>query len=230
MKITWLGHAAFLIETATPHGAVRIITDPYSSKIGYDPIDKAADVVTLSHENPKYHSCLDDVQGDPHLVRGLEMLESGAAPVETHGLRLGAVQVYEKFDFETGQGEGPNAMMWLESEGLRVLHMGDVGHRLTDEHVTACGPVDVLLAAAGGPPTIELPDLKSFIDRLRPVLVLPMHYGTDKIDLNIVPVTELTVLFDPAQVRHDLTPTMEVSRATLPQSNRPFVVVLPSAR
>ena len=64
MRITWLGHAAFLIETETEQGKVRIITDPYSSRTGYDPIDEAADVVTLSHENPKYHSCLDEIEGE----------------------------------------------------------------------------------------------------------------------------------------------------------------------
>jgi len=51
MRSTFSGHAAFLIETS----GARVITDPYSSSIGYLPIDDAADLVTLSHDNPKWN-------------------------------------------------------------------------------------------------------------------------------------------------------------------------------
>ena len=39
MKVTWYGHAAFLIEGQSPEGPVRIIHDPFSPESGYDPID-----------------------------------------------------------------------------------------------------------------------------------------------------------------------------------------------
>lgn len=168
MKITWYGHAAFLIETATAQGEVRVIMDPFSSRTGYDPIHAAADVVTLSHDNPKYHSCLDELQGAPEIVHGLEII---GRVVATHGLRSGAVPVFESYDFEQDRGEGPNTMIWLEAEGLRVLHMGDVGHALDEARTAACGQVDILLAPTGGTPTIQLPDLQDFIARLRPAAV-----------------------------------------------------------
>ena len=49
MRITWYGHAAFLIETA----GLRIILDPYRSPDcgGYLPIAEPADLVIVSHEN-----------------------------------------------------------------------------------------------------------------------------------------------------------------------------------
>ena len=56
MRITWYGHAAFLIETQ----GLRIILDPYRSPDsgGYLPIDEPADLVVVSHENDRYHSHL----------------------------------------------------------------------------------------------------------------------------------------------------------------------------
>ncbi|HEX8464925.1 MAG TPA: MBL fold metallo-hydrolase, partial [Abditibacterium sp.] len=115
MRITFLGHAAFLIETSQK----RIITDPYSPEIGYRAIAERADFVTLSHHNPKWHSCLDDISGDFEPIWGLEILENGARRGE---ISFGAVEVFEK-----EPNQGPNAMIWLESEGLRVFHTGDCG-------------------------------------------------------------------------------------------------------
>ncbi len=54
MRITWYGHAAFLVETQ----GLRVILDPYRSPDsgGYLPIDEPADLVVVSHEEDVYHS------------------------------------------------------------------------------------------------------------------------------------------------------------------------------
>jgi L-ascorbate metabolism protein UlaG (beta-lactamase superfamily) len=222
MNITWLGHAAFLIETSTHAGGVRIITDPFSSRSGYDAINERANIVTLSHHNLKYHSCLEEVFDNPQVVHGLEII---GLEVELHGIRFGAVQVYED-----EQGNGPNAMIWLESEGLRVLHMGDVGHPLHDEHVYACGKVDVLLAPVGGTPTIDLAHLNEFITRLEPRLVIPMHFGTAKVDMDILPVERFAGMFPATQVRYENTSTLKVTAEVLSAVAPPTVHVLEHAR
>ena len=48
MKISWLGHACFLIETSQ---RTKIITDPYDKTVGYDPIGVDPDIVTVSHQH-----------------------------------------------------------------------------------------------------------------------------------------------------------------------------------
>jgi hypothetical protein len=59
MRITWYGHAAFLIETE----GLRIILDPFRSPEsgGYAPINDTADLVIVSHENDRYHSHLGQI-------------------------------------------------------------------------------------------------------------------------------------------------------------------------
>ena len=66
MKIKWLGHSCFLI---TADEGVRIITDPYSvgGGIGYDKIQEAADIVTVSHGHGD-HSNVAVVKGNPEVV------------------------------------------------------------------------------------------------------------------------------------------------------------------
>ena len=62
MKIIWLGHASFLIET----GATRIITDPFDETTGYRIPSISADLVTVSHDHYD-HNAVDWVLGEPQL-------------------------------------------------------------------------------------------------------------------------------------------------------------------
>jgi len=48
---------------------------------------------------------------------------------------------------------------------------------------------EIVLAAAGGPPTIDFPDIPALLDAVQPRLIVPMHYKTPKINLNIQPLS-----------------------------------------
>lgn len=223
MRITWLGHAAFGIEVEN----ARILTDPYSSEIGFAPINEAFDIVTLSHQNPKYHSCLDEVLGTPQVLDGLELACSGKVQV-LGGVTFGAVEVAED-----EAGNGPNAMVWIEAEGLRILHMGDCGHLPTRAQIEACGRVDVLLALAGAGPTLSIPALMSFIEALSPKLVLPMHFALPQLKtMTLASVTELannfSGRFGAGQVQRAQSAGVDISAAELPHS--PTLLILPPAR
>ncbi len=182
LDITFLGHACFLLQSR----GKRLLTDPYSPAIGYAPVDQFAGRVTLSHDNPKYHSCLDDVRADS-VIRGLEHLG------ET--MRSGPFQLHFIEVFERLPNDGPNAMTLIEVAGLRVLHMGDCGHLPTPAQTKACGRVDVLLALAGAGPTLKLPDLLRFVEAVGAKIVIPMHFGVPGLTMQIEPVETLERLW-----------------------------------
>ncbi len=205
MRITFLGHAAFLLETA----GKRTVTDPYSSEIGYRPVDERADIVTLSHHNPRWHSCLDDIEGEFEAIHGLEILESGATRGE---ISFGSVLVYER------ENEGENAMMWLESEGIRVLHTGDCGVLPDDATLRKCGRVDVLLALAGGAPTLALDDLMILVEKLAPKIVIPMHFGVPELQMTALGVEELEKRWDASHIVRGGS-TLELFAHSLPQQS-----------
>jgi len=190
-----------LVET----NGVRLVTDPYSPAIGYEPLDVSADIVTLSHENPKWHSHLESVGGEYQVVRGLEITD---APIEAAGIRFGAVKVHENLPHD-----GPNAMIWFESEGLRVLHMGDCGHLPLPEQVAACGQVDILLALASGFPTLPLDELMEFVRVLRPKYVVPMHFGVPHLAMKALPLSSLVEVWPAKSVR--LPPSARESSLTV---------------
>ena len=187
LEITFVGHACFLIES----GAARLLTDPYSTAIGYAATSESVNVVTLSHENPKYHSCLDDVQTQ-EVIRGLE--HTGQT-VQSGPFEISFIEVFENLRDGQTDGDGSNAMTLIEAANLRILHMGDCGHLPTPAQTKACGRVDVLLALAGAGPTIALPDLLKFIEIIEPKIVIPMHFGVPNLTMQIAPVEELEALW-----------------------------------
>src|SRR5437588_11757630 len=127
MRITWYGHAAFLIET----GGLRVILDPYRSPDsgGYEPIAEPADVVVVSHENDRYHSHLGQIVPPFEVVRGLEIPPGGVA---ARGLHIEAVRCFETPD---RLPEDEVTILHLRAEGLHIVFLGDLGHPLTAEEV-----------------------------------------------------------------------------------------------
>lgn len=220
MRLTWYGHAAFRIEVAD----CAIITDPYNypKAGGYEPIAEPADLVTISHENPVYHSDTSSIVGTFELINGLDILDE---PCERLGVRFSSCLVYED-----AEGNGPNTMMRVEAAGITIVHMGDCGHSLDGQQMAFLRDVDVLLAPAGGPPTLALDDLMTVIKETAPRWILPMHYKTPKINLPIVPLDEFLRLADRGGLttRRMNDSSFDIDPAMLPDT--PTVAVLDHAR
>lgn len=180
MRIHWYGHAAFRIDTQ----GVRIVLDPYRSPDsgGYAPIDEPADVVAVSHENDRYHSHLGQIVPPFEVVRGLELPSGGRA---VRGITFEAIRVFETPERLPGDEV---TILHFRSEGLHVAFLGDLGHALAPGEVAPLRGADVALVPAGGPPTIDYPEIPALLDAIGPRLVIPMHYKTPRINLDIQPV------------------------------------------
>lgn len=188
MKITWLGHASFLVESAD---GTRIITDPYEAgsydgAVGYRPIEECADIVTISHDHAD-HNAVEAVTGAPEVVRG-------ADERTVKGIPIRGVTTFH--DENKGQDRGRNTVYVLEVDGLRVGHLGDLGHQLSDDEAKAVGEVDVLLAPVGGYYTIGPEEAKRVAETLGASIIIPMHYKTDALGFPIQPVDDFLKLMD----------------------------------
>ena len=220
MRITWYGHAAFLIET----NGKRIILDPFRSPDsgGYRPIDEPADLVVVSHENDRYHSHLGQIVPPFEVVRALELPPEGA---EHLGIRFEAIHV-----FETPEKlpEDEVTIIHFRAEGLHVVFLGDLGHALSEEEAAPIRGADILLAAAGGPPTIDFPLIPGLISAIEPKLIFPMHYKTPFINLNIQPVERFLEALPEIEAVRPGSTSIEVDRESLPAGRR--IVILDHAR
>jgi L-ascorbate metabolism protein UlaG (beta-lactamase superfamily) len=220
MRITFYGHAAFLIEAA----GLRIILDPFRSPDsgGYAPIDEPADLVVVSHENDRYHSHLGQIVPPFEVVRGLELPEGGRV---VRGIRFEAVRVFETPE---RRPEDEVTILHFRAEGLHVVHLGDLGHALGEEELAPLRGAQIVLAAAGGPPTIDYPEIPALLEAIGPRLVVPMHYKTPRIDLEIQPVERFFEALADWPIDRPGGSSFEVVPATLPQRRR--IVALEPAR
>jgi L-ascorbate metabolism protein UlaG (beta-lactamase superfamily) len=216
MKITWLAHAAFLIEG----DGVRIITDPYEPNeiINLPPITEPADIVIRSSDDDEAHAFVDTIPGEYALITATEIVSNGAT---AKGIDFSAVWSEESHSKEVVRD---NAMYRFTIEGVTITHLGDVGNPLTEPQLEALAGTDVLLALAGGPPTIELEDLTLVIERIKPRLVIPMHFRIPGPRFFMLPVTEFTSRCPTKMVHWPDTSTLELSQDSLPRETT--IVVL----
>jgi len=177
MKIKWLGHAAFMITSDT---GIKIITDPYKTdeRIRYGEIKESADIVTVSHEHGDHNNTA-AVKGNPEVVREM---------AKTKGIEFKSIPTYH--DSVQGQQRGKNTIFCFEMDGIKVCHLGDLGHSLSDKQVAELGGVDILLIPVGGYFTIDAEVASQICYKLAPRIVIPMHYKTDKCFLPIAGVDE----------------------------------------
>jgi len=177
MKIKWLGHATFMITSDT---GTRIITDPYArgEYLTYGDIKESADIVTVSHDHFD-HNNVAAVGGNPEVVRGT---------TEAKGIKFQGIPAYH--DESQGKERGNNTIFSFEVDGVKICHLGDLGHPLSDKQVSEIGKVDILLIPVGGFFTIAPRVACQTCDQLNPRVIIPMHYKNDKCGLPIAGVDE----------------------------------------
>lgn len=177
MNIKYLGHASFLI---TSDDGVKIITDPYEtgSGLSYGEITESADIVSVSHGHSD-HNNVAAVGGNPQVVRGTDRVKG----IEFKGISC-------CHDEAEGKARGKNTILCFEVDGIRVCHLGDLGHQLSAEQVAEIGVVDILLVPVGGFYTIDAGVATEVCDKLKPRVVIPMHYKTAKCDYPIAGVEQ----------------------------------------
>jgi L-ascorbate metabolism protein UlaG (beta-lactamase superfamily) len=169
MKVKYLGHATFVI---TSNRGVKIITDPYETgpDLTYGEITESADIVTVSHGHHD-HNNVAAVKGNPEVV-------SRAGRSVVKGIEFNGVASYH--DEAGGRLRGGNIIFCFELDGVRVCHLGDLGHRLDDKQLKELGSVDVLLIPVGGNYTVDAKVATEVCNQLKPRVVIPMHYRTEK--------------------------------------------------
>lgn len=175
VKIRWLGHACF--EITAPDGTV-VVTDPFDEQVGYPVPAVRADVVTVSHEHFD-HGNVSAVKGNPKVFRG-------PGRHEAHGITAKGVATFH--DEVGGAKRGRNTVFVIDVGGVRLCHLGDLGHVLTEEQVREIGPVDVLFLPVGGVYTIDAEKAKKVATQLKPRIIIPMHYLTPDLKFELDPL------------------------------------------
>ncbi len=178
MILRYYGHDFFTLTLA--EGAV-IATDPYSGLYDYPERAVPADICTISHAHYD-HNSVQILQGHPTLI------DTAGVHQPKAGIRITGIPSHH--DDCAGQKRGPNLIFVIETDGLRLVHLGDLGHPLTPSQISAIGKPDLLFLPVGGYYTIDAQTALDVMQSLRPTVTIPMHYQTSAcLSMPIAPVS-----------------------------------------
>lgn len=193
MRISWLGHACFVVESA----GFKMILDPYKEVPGCKDIAAEVDGVLCSHDHFDHAYCDE-----------LKLRQGKANPFD-----VSAVDTFH--DDQQGSLRGKNKIHKLSAEGMSVVHLGDLGHPLSEAQAEKLRGCDVLLIPVGGFYTIDAAVAADTVAQLQPRIVIPMHYRGEGFGFApIDTVGPFLAHFAPGQVRRLENSELEVTAET----------------
>lgn len=213
VRLTFVGHATFLIETP---GGVKIATD-YND---YLRPPTTPDIATMN----KAHSTHNSRNPDPaikHVLRGWDPTGRGAAK---HDLTFGDVRVRNvPTNIRSYSGDTDydgNSIFVFEIGDLCIAHLGHLHHPLEPGHLRALGRVDVLLFPVDGSYTLDQEGMLEVLKSVQARVMIPMHFFGGGTLSRFLSRSETLW---PVERRND--PSIVLSKATLPA--KPTIIVLP---
>ncbi len=213
VKLTFLGHSTFLIETAEGASAVTdhndYIRPPFLPR-----------VVTMNNAHDTHYTNRPDPRIE-HVLRGWNPAGGWAEHdlvVQDLRIRNVPTAVHGRF----GDQALSNSIFVFEVGDICIAHLGHLHHPLTEAQLGELGRIDVLMAPIDGAYTMNQEAMLEVIEQIRPQLVLPMHYfGPSTLD-RFLRLAEAAGW----RIERAASPELLLARATLPVRT---VLVLPGS-
>jgi len=208
MEIVWLGHSCFRIRGKE----ATIVTDPFDKTLGYPMRKPTANIITVSHSHPQ-HNFVAGVAGNPRVV-------SRPGEYDIANVFINGIATFH--DKDKGAQRGKNTVFFMEIDEVKVCHLGDLGHVPTTEQVEQMSGTDILMVPVGGGSTIDAAAAAETIGLLEPRLVIPMHYKTEVVKMELDPLDRFLKQMGVKEV--ETQPKLNVTKSNLPPETRVLVL------
>lgn len=171
MEITWYGKTCVRLRG---RDAV-VVADPYQSVVGPTGRGISGDIVTFSHPDD---SPLAKAKGkrsrDGQTVLATSIEDAfcldGPGEYEVKDVLVTGVRTYR--DDQRGAARGRQTAFVVELDGMHTIHLGDIGHLLTEEKLGDIGAVDIACVPVGG--ALSATKASELIAQLDPHIVVAM--------------------------------------------------------
>ena len=183
MKIKWVGHSCFLLES---NDKTTILTDPYEPSIGIHRINYTSDICTISH-NHFDHNFKDNLNKNCIIID---------TPIEYEYKNLKIKGFKSYHDKLKGLKRGNNIIFKFNIDGFNICHLGDLGHLLSKDFIYNLGHIDVLLVPIGGNYTINGKEAAKLCESLNSHIIIPMHFGLDNIKIKLDGLEDFLIHMD----------------------------------
>jgi L-ascorbate metabolism protein UlaG (beta-lactamase superfamily) len=213
IEIKWFGHSFFQITSSE---GTKIITDPFGP-MGFPMPEVWPHIVTVGREHGN-HNNVGLAKGNPMILRGLK---GGGEDWNQINLTFRDVLIYNvPIHQRTAPGYGASfkgSAFVFEMDGLCILHSGDVSEPFNEDQLELIGHVDILLQVIGGIYTAGPEGAKKIVEKLKPKVVIPMHYWYQ---MNVLE----RFIDGPYRVRSLNTNQVTFNKETLPQETEIFIL------
>ena len=194
-KLTWYGHAAFLLES----GQYKILFDPFITGNPLSPVkaeELSATHILVSHGHGDH---LGDTvaiakRTKATVIGPFELAEGycGSKGCEVHPMHIGGSYAFpfgrvkltiahhgsgDQIDGKTLCLGNPCGFV-VTVEGKNVYHAGDTGLFMDMQLIGQMNPLEVALLPIGDNFTMGPEDAVKAVEFLKPKTVVPMHYST----------------------------------------------------
>ena len=179
MELTWYGRTCIRLRGKD----AVVVADPYQAIVGPTGRGITGDIVTYSHPDdaplPKAKGRRSR-DGSTLLPVSLEdaFVLDGPGEYEVRDVLLTGVRTYR--DDRRGEERGRQVAFVIELDGIHTIHLGDIGHLLTEEKLGDIGSVDVACVPIGG--AISATKAAELVAQLDPRIVVPMPVCDDEAD------------------------------------------------
>ena len=179
MELTWYGRTCTRLRGKD----AVVVTDPFQSVVGPTGRGITGDIVTFSHPDDRP---LPRAKGKPSrdgktfLPSSLDaaFVLDGPGEYEVKEILLTGVRTYR--DATRGSEAGKQVAFAVEVDGVHTIHLGQIGHTLSQEKLADIGTVDIACVPIGG--ALSPSDAAALIAQLDPKIVVPMTLCDDDAD------------------------------------------------
>jgi L-ascorbate metabolism protein UlaG (beta-lactamase superfamily) len=210
MELTWYGRTCIRLRG---RDAV-VVADPYQTVVGPTGRGITGEIVTYSHPDdkplPKAKGRLSR-DGKTVLPSSLEQafVLDGPGEYEVRDVLLTGVRTYR--DDARGADRGKQTAFSIELDGMHTIHLGEIGHLLTEEKLADIGPVDIACVPLGG--SLSSQKAAELIAQLDPKIVVAMPVCPDEDDCT----DAISKFFHEMGGTPAPQPKLSVSISTLPE-------------
>lgn len=179
MELTWYGRTCIRLRGKD----AVVVNDPYPSIVGPTGRGITGDVVTFSHpDDSPMGKKPGKVSRDggtviPTSLESAFVLD-GPGEYEVHDALVTGVRTYR--DATRGTERGRQTAFATELDGVHTIHLGDIGHELTQEKLGDIGHVDVVCVPIGG--ALSATTAAALVAQLDPKIVVPMPVCEEEAD------------------------------------------------
>ncbi len=211
-RISFIGHATFLIESARGVTAATDYNDYVRAQI--------TPVIATMNKAHSTHYSRNPENGIVHLLRGWDPAGGKADhDVTERDMRVRNVSTNIR-SFSGATDQDGNSIFIFEVGELCIVHLGHLHHTLEPGHLRAIGRADVLLVPVDGGYTLDMDGMFEVMEKLQARIMIPMHFfGQATLERFLARASTSW----PVERRD--APSLVVSRASLPR--QPTVIVLP---